>query len=136
MLVPCRTRVLTSAAVALALGGCAGQNHVDAISLAARTGGSRHVITASEALESRAPSVLALVAQVRPEFLRTRGSAHPVRVVIDHLPYGTASDLASVPANTVKEVRYLGAREATQRFGTGYSAGAILVMTRTGPLGR
>ncbi|NIR38167.1 MAG: hypothetical protein GWO22_19955 [Actinobacteria bacterium] len=54
---------------------------------------------------------------------------YPV-VHIDGIRQTEIEVLTSLPAREVGEIEYLPGREATTRFGTGYSNGAILVRTR------
>jgi hypothetical protein len=38
--------------------------------------------------------------------------------------------MANIPASRVKEIRFINARDATTRWGTGYGSGVILVTTK------
>jgi hypothetical protein len=51
-------------------------------------------------------------------------------VVVDGVALGAIENLASVNAVTVREIRYIGATDATTRYGTGYVGGVILVTTK------
>jgi hypothetical protein len=51
-------------------------------------------------------------------------------VFLDDVRLGEQNQLASIPANTVKEIRYVNARDATTLWGTGYPAGVIQVITK------
>jgi hypothetical protein len=49
-------------------------------------------------------------------------------VYLDSNRYGTMASLRQLSLGGVQEVRYYGASEATNRYGTGHTGGAILVM--------
>jgi hypothetical protein len=55
-----------------------------------------------------------------------------IKVYLDGIRYGGVESLKTIPANTVREVRWLSALDATTRYGTGHPAGAIAVTSRTG----
>ena len=55
-----------------------------------------------------------------------------IKVYLDGIRYGGVESLATIPANTVLEVRWLSALDATTRYGTGHSAGVVSVTSRTG----
>jgi hypothetical protein len=38
--------------------------------------------------------------------------------------------LSTIPANRVREIRYINAADATTRWGTGHASGVILVTTK------
>jgi hypothetical protein len=52
------------------------------------------------------------------------------QVVLDGAPYGDLNALRSLNTVSVESIEYMGASDATTRFGTGYVGGAILVYTR------
>jgi hypothetical protein len=96
----------------------------------------RDVLTAAEIVASRVTDAYQAVAQLRPEFLRRRGStpspslsSPPVLVYLDELPYGTAESLHYIPLERVRSIRYISGSEADLRWGGSHSAGAILVTT-------
>ena len=55
-----------------------------------------------------------------------------IKVYLDGIRYGGVESLITIPASTVREVRWLSAIDATTRYGTGHTAGAITVTSRTG----
>jgi len=78
-----------------------------------------------------------LVQRLRPSFLTFRGStsirnadAGRVVVYVNQSRMGFAEALRDIPISNVREIRRLSAAEATQRFGTNNSGGAILVTLR------
>lgn len=96
----------------------------------------RDVITAAEIVASRVTDVYQAVAQLRPEFLRRRGTTAipsltvpPVVVYLDELPYGTVDALHYIPLDRVRLIRYIPPAEADLRWGGSHTAGAILVTT-------
>ena len=76
------------------------------------------------------------VQRLRPQYLRSRGKSSINRpaqfaaVFLDGTPVGGLDALRRISAAAVGSIRYLSGSEATQRFGTGYEGGAILVETR------
>ena len=63
-----------------------------------------------------------------PASRSTRG----IRVYLDGLPYGGLETLSMIPASSVFEMRWLSPADATTLYGTGNTAGAIYVTSRTG----
>ena len=55
-----------------------------------------------------------------------------MKVYLDGFRYGGIESLRSISASDVAEVRWLSSMDATTRFGTGNTAGAIAVTSRTG----
>jgi hypothetical protein len=53
-----------------------------------------------------------------------------VVVYVDQTRMGGPSTLAQIPITDVKEIQYLSATDATQRYGTGHGAGAIIVIRK------
>jgi hypothetical protein len=104
---------------------------------------NRDVITPDEfdRPEIRTLSLLDAIKRVRPSFLNKRGAssfgsmadpnAGQPHVSIDWQPLSGLDDLAAMTLDAVKEVRYLDAAKATQRFGgAAMSAPVIVVITR------
>lgn len=96
---------------------------------------SRDLITAEELASIDAQTALQAVQRLRPNFLQTRGGASmsitsgPVNVVVyvDQTRMGGPNTLSQIPVTEIREIRYLNATDATQRYGTGHGAGAIIV---------
>jgi hypothetical protein len=123
-----KTWLLIAAGMALAA-GCA------PVSASPASGGSRHLIPEEEIAASTATNALDLVRRARPHWLRSRGQVsyqmQPELVVyVNGRPSGGAEALADFTLESIRELRYLSATEATQRFGTDHGAGAILVTLR------
>ncbi len=71
------------------------------------------------------------VSRLRPQWLRpgTRGQL-PEVIVDGTRRQGGADVLRSMRANEVGELEFMSAADATTRYGTGFTAGAILVSTK------
>ena len=132
-----RLRSLTALLAAIALlGGCA--------SAAGKPGaGNSNVIPSEEiAAHSTAANAYELIQRVRPAFLRTRGAVHgtPGRArqleMVDLVIYfndarlGGSDELRQIPLSQIREIRYFSAADATTKWGTGHTAGAIQVLSR------
>ena len=143
-------RRLTTALASLAL--------VASTACAAASGGSRgasidrNVITAEEIQGSSASNAYDLVARLRPQYLRGHGTivtggmtsrndagsaqqgqlsgTVQVAVYLDDTLLGTPDALKQVEISAIQEIRYYSAADATTKWGTGNSAGAIQVIMR------
>ncbi len=85
-------------------------------------------------------SVYEAIRRLRPNWLRYRGQAvmvgpdrETLRVYLDGSYYGDADATGNLQVRNVLEIRFLDARQATLRFGTGHTVGAILVTSRRAP---
>ncbi|MDE2804952.1 MAG: hypothetical protein OXN18_07385 [Gemmatimonadota bacterium] len=96
----------------------------------------RNEITRAQLDETMVDHVMDAVRLLRPQWLRARpmrtpGNPEPVvGVVVDGRVQGTLEDLAQIPISEVERIQFFNAADATIRFGTGYSGGAIVVTTR------
>ena len=122
--------VLSSLLLTLALSSCASGG---------ATGGQRrnpNVITTAELRQAEGLTAFQAIQQMRPRWLRGRGlrsvfgGAIFPKVVVDETQYREIDDLRSMVVSEIDELRFIGAADATTRFGTGYPAGAILVSLR------
>ena len=125
--------VLSSVLLTLALMGCAG------VHSSGGSGGGPNEISSEKLRQAdlEGLSALQIIQRVRLQWLRSRGSSFAsgqifARIVVDGVPSGGLDDLPSIRGSDIDEMRYLNARDATTRFGTGYDGGAILVVTRKG----
>jgi hypothetical protein len=124
------TLLLLIAAVAQALGGCAPSAN-------GSRGSTSGPIVQAQVEASTARNAYELVQQLRPTWLRARGtqsiqnpgSTFPV-VYVNGTREGSIEALRTVEIALVREVEFLSAPQATTRFGTGHSGGAILVHFR------
>jgi hypothetical protein len=78
-----------------------------------------------------------LVERLRPQWLRGRGSTSlrdprplPPVVYVEGVREGGPEALRRLAAGVILSIDYLGAADATTRFGTGHTGGAILVRLR------
>jgi|RhiMetdeSRZDD1v2_1073273.scaffolds.fasta_scaffold67654_2 hypothetical protein len=75
------------------------------------------------------------IEHLRPQYLslgRTAGTTGQRVVYLDGVRIGGIDALHGIRSANVREIRWLDSRAATQRFGTGHSVGAILILTKTG----
>ncbi len=128
MLHPIRlTALILSLAAA---GGCASSK------TAAQTGAPHrstgNVVGGEELTGTGATNVYEALQRLRPQWLtsariRRGGSGDELVVYLDSNRYGTLTSLQQLSVGGIQEVRYYGASEATNRFGTGHTGGAIVV---------
>lgn len=115
--------------VALSLGACATTG-------GGGGGGSSDVLTNEELIASRHNDLLGALQNLRPSWIRGRGTnsvnySSEVVVFLNGNPFGTVSDLRSIPVDAVLDVQFMSASEAGARYGTlAGSSGLVLVRTR------
>ena len=133
-----RQRSLVIAALAVVVAGCASGGHRPLAN------GNSNVITTEEiAAQSSATNAFEVIQRLRPSFLRTRGAVHgapsasgnrfePVDLVVymNDSRLGGSDNLRQIPISEVLEIRYFSAADATTKWGTGHSAGAIQIVSR------
>ena len=115
----------------VALVACAAAAHRQAT-------GTRALLLADEIEESGAKTVQEAITRLRPEWLRARRgrtsmqdpAAGEVVVYLDGVRYGGMRALATLGTQSVLDMTFLDASDATTRFGTGHGGGAILIRTR------
>ena len=78
-----------------------------------------------------------LISQLRPSFLRTRGTASfrdmsqvGAIVYLDGIRYGKLESLRNLNIEEIRDIEFISAGDATTRFGTDNLGGAILIRTR------
>ena len=127
--------VFSSVLLTLALMGCAG------VPSSGGSSGGPNLISSEQLrhVDLGNLSALEIIQRVRPRWLQSRGSLISgqmlARVRVDGAAYRGFDDLRNMRGSNIDEMRYLNARDATTRFGTGYDGGVILVVTRTGNSG-
>jgi len=90
---------------------------------------SRDRIVAEELAPLQQLNAFEVVQRLRPAWLRIRAGNLPA-VVLDGTPLeGGTETLRTYRVGEIRELRYLSPADATMRFGTGYPAGAILIIT-------
>ena len=96
-------------------------------------GGSRsssNRLVAADMANQQELDLYQAIRQLRGRWLTSRGRGTP-RVHVDGgARQGGVQELQNIRVSEVQEVEFMGASDATLRFGTGYGAGAILVTTR------
>ncbi len=96
-------------------------------------GGSRsssNRLVAADMANQQELDLYQAIRQLRGRWLTSRGRGTP-RVHVDGgARQGGIQELQNIRVSEVQEVEFMGAADATLRFGTGYEAGAILVTTR------
>lgn len=121
--------------------GCGGGGAGGPQTAAPRTvRGPADVIIEAEIRTSAYQNALEIVRNLRPRMLIPRGAGPdasglgaasiPIVVYQDDVRLGEVSSLINIPADRVTEIRFINARDATTRYGTGHSSGVILVTTR------
>lgn len=111
-------------------GGCAAASQGSS-----SPGGSRQLISEPEIEQSTATNAFDLVRRIRPQWLRSRGQMSIERpsdvvVYVNGHPHGGSGALNDVHIQSIRQIQFLSAVEATQRFGTDHARGAILVTLR------
>ncbi|NJD20394.1 MAG: hypothetical protein FIA95_14080 [Gemmatimonadetes bacterium] len=121
-----------SLALLLVLAACGGPAHGGMGSSL-----SPDLIARDEIDASNATNAYDLITQVRPNWLRGRGSPSirysqvqlPV-VYLEDRRQGGLEVLRSFPVAGIAEIRYINAANATTRFGNGHAGGVIQVVPR------
>jgi len=96
----------------------------------------RNVLTPEDFANRNEDNAYAIVRALRPAWLRgSRGAssnaeASPVVVYRDGVKMGGENELRSISTAQIREIRYLDAMAATQRYGMDHAGGAILVTTQ------
>lgn len=94
-------------------------------------------IDAEELSGISAGNAFDVVQALRPAWLRSRpgarsfGGGGSVRVYVDGVSLGGVAALRNISRDAIVSMEYLDPARATQRWGTGHGAGAILVSTGT-----
>jgi hypothetical protein len=125
-----RHAALVALALSLALAACAGSG--------ARGGptGASDVLTTQDLEPWANQDLFTIVQRMRPAWMQNRapftgmGRATIAIIVNGQRQDGTLELLRDFKGTDVDEVRYLNARDATTRFGTDMTAGAILISTK------
>jgi hypothetical protein len=132
----CSRRFVALAMIPLAI-GCAAAG-------ATTSKKDANVITTEEITESSAANAYELIQRLRPNFLRTRGAVHgsptadgsnrleavDLVVYLNENRLGGSDQLRQLATSEIREIRYYSASEATTKWGTGHSAGAIQIVSR------
>lgn len=95
--------------------------------------GAGNTLSADDIAETAATNLYDAIQRLRPQWLtssriRRGGSGDDLVVYLDNNRYGSMNSLRQLSVGGVQEVRYFGATEATNRYGTGHTGGAIQVL--------
>jgi len=129
---PHRALILLTA-VCVVVGGCSSPGRQ------ASAPATRNVITADEIARVNAATALEAIQRLQPAMLtkhRGPSSLHledqaQITVYLDGTRFGGVGSLSLIEATSILEIRFLSASEATFRYGTGNSGGAIEIKSRT-----
>lgn len=136
--------------VLIAAAACGGPPAATAGTAPAPAGASRglaELITEAEIAKTAYSNALEIVQSLRPNMLRVRPTTLTpsnnafgfpdiaaanagVVVYFDDVRLGEVAQLSSIPTLRVREIRYINARDATTRWGTGHGAGVIQVISK------
>jgi len=95
-----------------------------------------NLITAEELAEFSTGTAQDAVRRLRPSWLRSRGTisgggnASLPRVFVDGRDYGSTNSLGDFNVDSVAELEFMSATDATTRYGTGYAGGIIHLRTK------
>lgn len=104
--------------------------------------GSSTLITADELAAANVTNAFEAIQRLRPTWLRGRGATSGRQVegsenpntlpslYVDNSPYGDVSQLGNLNIANIAQIQFLSATEATTRWGTNNTGGAILVVTK------
>jgi len=102
-----------------------------------RTARDVNVITRQELEAAVAPNAYDVIQNLRPSYLRTRGTqtldptvSSQASVYLDGQRFGDITTLRSMTVDAIEEIRYLNPSMATTKYGTNHTAGVIEVTTR------
>lgn len=122
-----RTRFLSLLAVVILGSACASSGQPGQ----SRPRRSSNLITAEELSELPVSSAYEAVRRLRPAWLQARGRSPLPVVYRNNARWGDdPSSLESIQIDIITEMRFLSASDATTRYGTGFTGGVILVVTR------
>lgn len=101
-----------------------------------------NLISMEEIIESSASNAYEVIQRLRPNFLRTRGAVHgtpgatnamemvDLVVYLNESRLGGSDQLRQISTADIREIRYFNSSEATTKWGTGHSGGAIQIVSR------
>lgn len=95
--------------------------------------GPADMISEAEINATAYQNALEVVQGLRPTMLRPRtggANAQAVVLYLDGVRMNDLQGMSTVPAERVREIRFINARDATTRWGTGHDSGVILVTTK------
>ena len=104
---------------------------------ATSTSPNRSLITQSEIDQSASMTAYDMIRALRPHWLNVRGvtsfrGENPIILYVNETRVGSVARLRDYAPRDLREIRFLDATQATQRFGTGHRSGAIMLYLRSG----
>lgn len=120
-----RRQFIFTVVLAVGLGACASSG--GGSSRAAGSSSTRIVRAELEPLGQM--SGLQAVERLRPRWMQSRGGDLPV-LYVDGSRRSSVQDLQSMRLNDIEQMEFMSASDATTRYGTGHSGGAIMVSSR------
>ena len=91
-----------------------------------------NLITTEEMAEFTTLTAADVVRRLRPRWLQGRGGANAPILILDGARMGDAANaLRSISVSDISEMSYLNASDATMRYGTNFTGGAIVVTSRS-----
>jgi hypothetical protein len=133
-------RILATAMLAVAIGCASGGGSAGTASAARQ---NPNLISAEEIADASSSNAYDLIQRLRPNYLRTRGAVHgtpngttnkieyvDLVVYLNENRLGGTDQLRQISTSDIREIRYFSASEATTKWGTGHSAGAIQILSR------
>jgi hypothetical protein len=97
--------------------------------------GSSLILTRAEIGTSNGTTAYEVLEQLRPQFLRARGRSSmqnpaPLYAVVylNDVRAGGLDSLRTIRVGEIDEIRYIGAADATTRYGTGHGGGVIHIL--------
>ncbi len=102
-----------------------------------RSGRSQNQLSHADLEDTSELTLYNAIQRLRPRWLRSRGASSamgpaPVVVYMNNVRLGGISDLHDIAVESVEEVSFINASDATTRWGTGVAGGVILVVSRAG----
>ena len=101
--------------------------------------GGANLITQAEIEYAKVGNAMEAIQRLRPRMLQRRmgsptdkGEGGEIVVYVDNAKFGFPDQLSSIASDRIKEIRYVSPADATTRWGTGYTEGVILVITKDG----
>ncbi len=130
-----RRALLCAFGVALIACGGGGGGAAQPSTVSRPVRGPADVISEAEIKASGFQSALEVVQNLRPAMMRARGTSPQggtvgIALFVDDTRMGDVGAMANIPADRVKEIRYINSRDATTRWGTGFGSGVIQVTTK------
>jgi hypothetical protein len=99
-------------------------------------GSSRDDITRSQIELLPEGTAFNVIERLRPRWLNARSLGTPrnpapsyAMVFVDEILFGAISALHRISISEIERIEFLNARDATTRYGTGYSGGIIRIIT-------